>query len=160
MLTGARNAVQCAEDLALKSYVAARCASHLLDVERDQPLSIASLEQKARGLEEEKASLEAELAAARASPEKELQATCLEAENAKAEAAELRRSLETKVKELKDAECNEQAAKQVVSAYREAVRAGAEPLQHDIAAFLETLSLSPPDLSPTANSISISELLR
>jgi len=116
ILTGTRNAVQCAEDLALKSYVAARCASRLLDAERDQPICIASLEQKARGLEEEKASLEAELAAARASAEKELQAARLEAENAKAEAAELRRSLETKVKELKDAECNEQAVKQAVSA--------------------------------------------
>jgi len=35
-----------------------------------------------------------------------------------------------------------------------------EPLQRDIAAFLETLSISPPDLSSTANSISISELFR
>jgi hypothetical protein len=59
-------------------------------------------------------------------------------------AAELRRSLDSKKKELKDAECNEQVAKQAVSAYREAVRAGNEPLQRDIAAFLETLSLSPP----------------
>ena len=66
MLTGAKNALQCAKDLALKSYVVARCASRLLDADRDQPLRIASLEQKARGLEEEKASLEAELATARA----------------------------------------------------------------------------------------------
>ena len=44
MLTCAKNSLQCAEDLALKSYVVARCASHLLDVERDQPLRIASLE--------------------------------------------------------------------------------------------------------------------
>ena len=144
MLTGARNALQCAEDLALKSFVAARCASRVLDAERDQPLRIASLEQKARGLEEEKASLEAELTAARASAETELQAARLEAEKAKAEAAELRRSLETKATELKDAECREQAATQAVNAYREAVRAGAEPLQHDIAAFLETMILSPP----------------
>ena len=66
MLTGARNALQCAEDLALKSYVAARCASRVLDAEHDQPLCIASLEQKTRGLEEEKALLEAKLATARA----------------------------------------------------------------------------------------------
>ena len=72
MLTGAKNTLQCAEDLALKSYVAARCASRLLDAERDQPLRIASLEQKARGLEEEKASLEAELATAHANAEAEL----------------------------------------------------------------------------------------
>ena len=43
----------------------------MLDAERDQPLRIASLEQKARGLEEEKASLEVELATARASAETE-----------------------------------------------------------------------------------------
>ena len=92
MPTGAKNALQCAEDLALKSYVAARCASHLLDAEHDQPLRIANLEQKARGLEEEeKASLEAELATARANAESELQAARLEVENAKAEVAELRR---------------------------------------------------------------------
>ena len=109
MLTGAKNALQCTEDLALKSYVVARCASRLLDAERDQPLRIASLEQKARGLEEEKASLEAELATARANAEAELQAARLEVKNAKAEAAELRRSLETKATELKDAECQEQA---------------------------------------------------
>ena len=65
MLTGARNALQCAEDLVLKSYVAARCAGRLLDAERDQPLRIASLEQKACSLEEEKATLEAELSASR-----------------------------------------------------------------------------------------------
>jgi hypothetical protein len=35
MLTGARNALQCAEDLALKSYVMARCTSHLVNAERD-----------------------------------------------------------------------------------------------------------------------------
>ena len=151
MLTGAKNTLQCAEDLALKSYVAARCASRLLDAERDQPLRIASLEQKARGLKEEKASLEAELATAHSNAEAELQAARLEVENAKAEAAELRRSLETKATELKDAECREQAATQAVNAYREAVRAGAEPLQRDIAAFLGTMGLYAPDLSPTAN---------
>ena len=95
---------------------------------------------------------------ARANAEAEPQAAHLEVENAKAMAAELRRSLETKATELKDAECREQAATQAVIAYREAVRASTEPLQRDIVAFLETLSLSPPDLSPTANSISISEM--
>jgi len=44
MLTRAANALQCAEDLALKSYVVARCASRLFRVERDQPLRIVSLE--------------------------------------------------------------------------------------------------------------------
>ena len=102
MLTRAENALQCAEDLALKSYVAARCASRLLNVERDQPLRIASLEQKVRSLEEEKTSLEAKLASARSSAETELQAARLEVETAKAEAAVLRRSLEAKAEELKD----------------------------------------------------------
>jgi len=156
MLTGARNALQCAEDLTLKSYVAARCAGRLLDAECDQPLCIASLEQKVHSLEEEKVLFEASSASA----ETELQAARREAEAAKAEAAELRRSLETKALELKDAKCREQASSQAVNAYREAVRAGAESLQRDIAAFLETMRLSPPDLSPTANSISIFELFR
>ena len=83
MPTGAKNALQCAEDLALKSYVAAKCAGRLLDAERDQPLRIASLEQKAHGLEEEKASPEAELATARSDAEAELQVARLEVENAK-----------------------------------------------------------------------------
>ena len=116
MMTGPRNALQCAEDLALKSYVAASCASHLLDAEHAQPLRIASLEQKARGLVEEKPSLEAELATTRANTERELQATRLEVENARAEVAELRRSLETKATELKDAECRERSATQAVNA--------------------------------------------
>ena len=94
MLTGAKN-------------VAARCASRLLDAEHDQPLRIASLEQKTRGLEEEKTSLEAKLASARSSAETELQAARLEVETAKAEAAELHRSLDVKVNELKDGECCE-----------------------------------------------------
>ena len=94
MLTGAKN-------------VAARCASRLLDAEHDQPLRIASLEQKTRGLEEEKTSLEAELATARVKAETELQASRLEVETAKAEAAKLRHSLEAKANELKDAECCE-----------------------------------------------------
>jgi len=85
MLAGAKNTLQCAEDLALKSYVAARCASRLLDAERDQPLRIASPEQKAHGLEEEKALLEAELATAHTNAEAELQAARLEVKNAKAE---------------------------------------------------------------------------
>ena len=68
----------------------------MLDAERDQPLRIASLEQKASGLEEEKVSLEAELAATRASAETELQAARLEVENTKAVAAKLRRSLDLK----------------------------------------------------------------
>ena len=44
-----------------------------------------------------------------------MQAARLEVENAKAEAAELRRSLETKAI-VKDAECPEQAATQVLTA--------------------------------------------
>ena len=160
MLTGAENALQCAEDLALKSYVAARCASRLLSAERDQPLRIASLEQKVRCLEEEKAVVEVELSTSHASAEMELQSTHREAEAAKAEAADLHRSLEVKALELKDAECREQAATQVINAYREAVCAGAEPLQREIDALLRTMGMSAPDLSPTANSISISELFR
>jgi len=160
MLTGAGNALRCAEDLALKSYVAARCASRLLNAEREQPLRIASLEQKVSGLEEEKAALEAELSTSRASAETELQAARRETEAAKVEMAELRWSLEANERELKDAECREQAATQAINAYREVVRAGAEPLQLEIAAFLKIMGLSAPDLSPTANTISISELFR
>ena len=127
MLTGAGNALRCAEDLALKSYFAARCASRLLNAEREQPLRIASLEQKVSGLGEEKAALEAELSTSRASAETELQAARRETEAAKVEMAELRWLLEAKERELKDTECREQAATQAINAYREVVRAGAEP---------------------------------
>ena len=89
------------------SYVTARCTSRLVNAEHDQPLRIASLERKTRSLEEEKTSLEDELAFVCASAEMELQAAHLEVETAKAEAAELRRSLEAKAEELKDAECRE-----------------------------------------------------
>jgi hypothetical protein len=51
MMTGPRHALRCAEDHALKSYVAAWCASQQLNAECDQPLRIASLEQKFTGLE-------------------------------------------------------------------------------------------------------------
>ena len=48
----------------------------------------------------------------------------------------------------------------MINAYREAVCASAEPLQREIDALLRTMGMSAPDLSPTANSISISELFR
>ena len=100
-------------------------------------------------MEEEKAALEAELQTARR-----------ETEVAKSEMGEVRQLLEAKDKEMKDTECREQAASHEINAYRKAVRVGAEPLQLEIAAFLRTMGLSDLNLSPTANSISISELFR
>ena len=83
-----------------------------------------------------------------------MQAACREAEAAKAETAKVRRQLEAMTQELKETECRQQAANQAINAYCEAIRAGAEPLQLEIAAFLRTLGLSAPDISPTANSSS------
>ena len=107
MLTGPGNALHCAEDLALKAYVAARCASRQLNAEHEQPSLVASLVQKVSGLEEEKTALENELSTSRINTEAELQAVRHEAEVAMAEPAELCRSLEVKYRELKDAECRE-----------------------------------------------------
>jgi len=45
MNTGAANALQCAEDLALKSFVAARCARRQLEVEAGASTRVAELEE-------------------------------------------------------------------------------------------------------------------
>ena len=65
-----------------------------------------------------------------------------------------------KSEELTETEHKHLAANQAINAYSEAIRAGAEPLQLDVAGFLRSLGLSAPDLSPMANSVSISELFR
>ena len=51
MRTGAGHALRCVEDLALKSYVAARCARRQLAAERGEPLRMAGLEQRIAQLE-------------------------------------------------------------------------------------------------------------
>ena len=47
-----------------------------------------------------------------------------------------------------------------MGAYREAVRAWAEPLQEDIINLLARLGLEAPELSPNSSNVSISELFR
>ena len=62
MNTGAANALQCAEDLALKSFVAARCARRWMEVEVGSSSRIAELEERVSALQKEKNDLEASLA--------------------------------------------------------------------------------------------------
>jgi len=45
MNTGAANALQCAKDLALKSFVVARCARRQLEVEAGASTRVAELEE-------------------------------------------------------------------------------------------------------------------
>ena len=54
MMTSPEHALRCAKDLALKAFLAVMCASRQLNVECEQPLHIASLEQKVTSLEQEK----------------------------------------------------------------------------------------------------------
>ena len=63
MMTSPEHALRCAEDFALKAFLAAMCTSRQLNAECEQPLHVASLEQKVTSLEQEKAALEAELSA-------------------------------------------------------------------------------------------------
>ena len=65
MNTGAANALQCAEDLALKSFVAARCAQRHMEVEVGSSSRIAELEERVSALLKEKNDLETSLASVR-----------------------------------------------------------------------------------------------
>jgi len=62
MDTGAANALLCAEDLALKSFVAARCARRQLEAEAGTSSRVAQLEKMVSALQQEKRDLEASLA--------------------------------------------------------------------------------------------------
>ena len=65
MNTGAANSLQCAEDLALKSFVAARCARRQLEVEVGASSWVAELEEMVSVLQKEKKDLKASLASVR-----------------------------------------------------------------------------------------------
>jgi len=121
MRTGAGHAIRCTEDLALKSYVAARCARRQMSVERGQPSRISELERRVAQLEREKNELDSSLSTTKADAESALQAACEESETAKVDAAEARQQLEAKSKELTEAECKHLAANQAINAYREAI---------------------------------------
>ena len=54
MRTGANNALQCTEDLDLKSFVAARCARRQLEVEREEASRSAEMEERIAQLKREK----------------------------------------------------------------------------------------------------------
>ena len=62
MNRSAANALLCAEDLALKSFVAARCARRQMEVEVGASSRIAELEERVAALQREKTELEASLA--------------------------------------------------------------------------------------------------
>ena len=55
------------------------------------------------------------------------------------EAAEAHRQAAVKEKEAKESEARRQAVRQTIASYREAIRAGAEPLQEDISNLLARL---------------------
>ena len=65
MNTGAANSLQCAEDLALKSFVAARCARRQLEVEVGASSWVAELKEMVSVLQKEKKDLKASLASVR-----------------------------------------------------------------------------------------------
>ena len=65
MNIGAANALQCAEDLALKSFVAACCARRQLEVEAVATSRVAELEEMVSALQKEKKHLEVSLASVR-----------------------------------------------------------------------------------------------
>ena len=69
MNSGAANALQCAEDLALKSFVAVRCARRQLEVEVGASSWVAELEEMVSVLQKEKKDLEESLASVRISAE-------------------------------------------------------------------------------------------
>ena len=69
MMTGASHALCCAEDLALKSFLAERCAHWQMSVERNEPSRIASLERRVAQLEWEKTALDATLSTLQADAE-------------------------------------------------------------------------------------------
>ena len=62
MSTGAANALLCAEELALKSFVATRYARRWMEVEVGSSSRIAELEERVSALQKEKNDLEASLA--------------------------------------------------------------------------------------------------
>jgi hypothetical protein len=69
MDTGVANALQCTEDLVLKSFVATYCAQRQMEVELGASLRVAELEEKLSALEKKKADLEGSLASARSQAE-------------------------------------------------------------------------------------------
>jgi hypothetical protein len=62
--------------------------------------------------------------------------------------------VDAKKKELEETKCKHQAVCPTINAYREAIRAGAEPLQTEVDELLGKLGLVAPDLSPNAPTIS------
>ena len=65
MNRSAANALLCAEDLALKSFVAARCARMQMEVEVGSSSHIAELEERVSALQKEKNDLKASLTSVR-----------------------------------------------------------------------------------------------
>ena len=89
--TGAGHALRCIEDLALKSYVASRCACRKMAIEHGEASRMAGMEQKIARLEREKTALEASLTSSHAKAEaalEQLKTARQEADTAKAEAVE------------------------------------------------------------------------
>jgi chromosome segregation ATPase len=132
-------------------------------IQRAESSWMAGTEQKIIQLEREKIPFEASLSTSRAKAEttlEQLKNAHLEAKTVRAEVVEARRDIAAKEEEVQQVEAQCQAAHQTIGAYREAVRAWAEPLQEDIINLLARLGLEAPELSPKSSNISISELFR
>ncbi|KAG2571459.1 uncharacterized protein LOC120640649 [Panicum virgatum] len=148
MRTGVPNMLQCAEDLALKSLVASRCAAWQLRAEGMQSSRAAELEERIAALEKEKADLQASLASARS----EVDATSKQLTEAcqRASAAE---------EEAKKVEERRTKTKETLGRFCEVIASGAELLQADIHNLLERFGLTPPELSEEDN-VGVAELFR
>ena len=148
MDTGAANAMQCAEDLALKSFVAARCARRQLVAEAGTSSRVAELEKMVSALHQEKRDLEASLAFVRIRAETSIKQ--LDEAREKATAAE---------EAAKTAEEGRRKAEELVTVFRQAVVNEATPLQSEVHHLLERFGIEAPPLAgEEANSVELIEL--
>jgi len=83
-----------------------------------------------------------------------------EADPAKAKAVEARRLANANDEEMRESKAQRQAARQTITTYREAICTGAEPLQEDVPKLLAKLGMEAPELSPSSDNISVSEMFQ
>jgi len=150
MNTGAANALQCAEDLALKSFVAARCARRQLEVDVGASSLIAELEEMVSALQKEKKDVEASLASVR-----------IRAETSIKQLSEARERATAAEDAAKTAEEGRKSAEELVKAFRQVVSSEVVPLQSEVHSLLERFGIDAPVLAgEDANSVELIELFR
>ena len=150
MNTGAANALQCAEDLALKSFVAARCARRQLEVDVGASSRVAELEEMVSALQKEKKDVEASLASVR-----------IRAETSIKQLSEARERATAAEDAAKTAEEGRKSAEELVKAFRQVVSSEVVPLQSEVHSLLERFGIDAPVLAgEDANSVELIELFR